>query len=124
MPNRDWDMEKRRERVLLRGTERSEYVDIVAKIARAKGCAKRGTNLVKCQEPDCDGYYEIGQVDQHRHSKNPPQPRSHRHLKSFKGGKSTPNASFGRYPRQPRTDKENETALIPTTNGLRCLSTS
>lgn len=87
MPNRDWDMERRRERVALQGAERSEYPDTVEQIAKAKGCAKvRGTNLVKCPNPQCDGYYELGHEDEHRHVKYPTKPRGRQFLKWFKKG--------------------------------------
>lgn len=87
MPNRDWDTDKRREKVALHGAERSEYTDITEQIAKAKGCAKvRGTNLAKCPNPNCDGYYEIGHEDEHRHVKYPTKPRSRRFLNAFKKG--------------------------------------
>lgn len=87
MPNRDWDTDKRRERVALHGAERSEYPDITEQIAKAKGCAKvRGMNVAKCPNPDCDGYYAIGHEGESRHVKCPTKPRSRRSLNAFKKG--------------------------------------
>jgi hypothetical protein len=83
MAKRDWDMDKRREKVAHQGTERSEYTDIGEQIAKAKGRAKvRGTNLVKCAL--CDGYYPEGQQSQHQHVRYQKKPRQLRFVSAKK----------------------------------------